>query len=391
MSKIALTPNATGTGVFTIASPATNTDRTLTLPDEAGSIVVNTATGIDVTGNVELSANNSLILNSTSTAHTNRINWDYDGTTYAHIGRENSTGAMQFTVQSAERCRIDSSGNLLVGHTSRDFPVDNGGAGVTLRPTGVMLIGGTGTSIYANREDSDGEIVQFRKDGAPVGSIARASNAFQVIAPAVSGTYNMLQLGASAQNQNTYYLQWDAHNGGFYSFNDNTHDLGKPSNRWDNIYATNGTIQTSDRNEKQDIEVLSDAETRVAVACKGLIRKFRFIDAVEAKGDDARIHFGIIAQDLQDAFAAEGLDASRYAMFCSDTWWETQTDVPAVEAIAEVLDEEGNVVTEAVEAKEAYIRTDHYDTLEEAPEGATERTRLGVRYPELLAFIIGAL
>ena len=27
------------------------------------------------------------------------------------------------------------------------------------------------------------------------------------------------------------------------------------------------------------------------------------------KGDDARIHFGIIAQDLQDAFKAEGLDA----------------------------------------------------------------------------------
>ena len=39
MSKIALTPNATGTGTFTISSPATNTDRTLTLPDEAGTII----------------------------------------------------------------------------------------------------------------------------------------------------------------------------------------------------------------------------------------------------------------------------------------------------------------------------------------------------------------
>jgi hypothetical protein len=38
MSKIALTPNATGTGVFTISSPATNTDRSLTLPDEAGTV-----------------------------------------------------------------------------------------------------------------------------------------------------------------------------------------------------------------------------------------------------------------------------------------------------------------------------------------------------------------
>jgi hypothetical protein len=39
MSKIALTPNASGTGVFTISSPATNTDRTLVLPDEAGTVL----------------------------------------------------------------------------------------------------------------------------------------------------------------------------------------------------------------------------------------------------------------------------------------------------------------------------------------------------------------
>ena len=63
-----------------------------------------------------------------------------------------------------------------------------------------------------------------------------------------------------------------------------------------------------------------------------------------------------------------------------DTWWETQTEVPAVEAVeAEdaVYDEDGNLVTEAVEAVEAedaYTRTDIYETADEAPEGATERT-----------------
>ena len=56
-----------------------------------------------------------------------------------------------------------------------------------------------------------------------------------------------------------------------------------------------------------------------------------------------------------------------------------------------MLDDDGNVVTEAVEAKDAYTRTDTYETQAEAPEGATDRTRLGVRYPELLAFIIGAM
>jgi hypothetical protein len=88
---------------------------------------------------------------------------------------------------------------------------------------------------------------------------------------------------------------------------DDTLDLGVASVRFDDIYATNGTIQTSDRNEKQDIEELSEAEQRVAVAAKGLLRKFRWKSKVEEKGDDARIHFGIIAQDLQAAFEAEGL------------------------------------------------------------------------------------
>jgi len=39
MSKIALTPNASGTGTLTIAAPNTSTDRTLTLPDETGTVL----------------------------------------------------------------------------------------------------------------------------------------------------------------------------------------------------------------------------------------------------------------------------------------------------------------------------------------------------------------
>jgi len=130
------------------------------------------------------------------------------------------------------------------------------------------------------------------------------------------------------------------------SNSDNLVDLGNSSARFDDIYATNATIQTSDRNEKQDIAELSAAETRVAVACKGLLRKFRWKSSVEEKGDAARTHFGIIAQDLQAAFEAEGLDAGNYAMFISTTWTN---------------------------------------------EDGEEQTRLGVRYSELLAFIIGGI
>jgi hypothetical protein len=282
---------------------------------------------------------------------------------------------------------LDASGNLLVGKATSNAISDDG---VQLSESGQIIATNTlatansGQVAIFNRKSTDGPILDLRKDGTTVGIVGAVGGSTYV-----SGSTNGVRfLGARVQPCNTSG-----------SLVDNVMDLGFTTSRWDDIYATNGTIQTSDRNEKQDIAELTDAEQRVAVAAKGLMRKFRWRDAVAEKGDEARTHFGIIAQDLQAAFAAEGLDASDYAMFISTTWWEHDVEVPAVEAVAEVTetttDEDGNevitVVTKAVEAVDAYTRTDTYDTQEEAPEGATERTRLGVRYSELLAFIIGAL
>ena len=185
------------------------------------------------------------------------VNWYYDGTNYRYrnTGHASSmyhdqgetvfqrvpSGSAGSTFGWVESARLDTSGNLLVGgHTSAFSPIANGGSGVTATASGQLFAGHAGPPLYVNREDSDGDIAVFRKDGTKVGSIARASNAFQVIASAVSGTYNMLQLGATAQNQQTYYLQWDAHNGAFYSLNDNAHDLGTSSNRWQDLYLSGG-------------------------------------------------------------------------------------------------------------------------------------------------------
>ena len=96
--------------------------------------------------------------------------------------------------------------------------------------------------------------------------------------------------------------------------------------------------------------------------------KFKWKSKVTAKGDDARTHTGVVAQQVQTAMSDAGLDASKYAFWCSDTWWE---------ADEKYTDDDGKEQT----------RTNIFDTKDEAPEGATERTRMGVRYPELLAFI----
>ena len=252
----------------------------------------------------------------------------------ARIG--GSSGKLNFLVGSttASRMTIDSSGNVLVG-TSNVYPADNNVAGHSLTAVGQLQSSVSGYAPFvANRKTSDGDIVILKKDGTAVGSIGTIVGRLFIGNDDVFLTFQ----GASDR----IYPANSAGGG-----RDNAIDLGASGARFKDIYATNGTIQTSDRNEKQDIAELSDAEQRVAVACKGLLRKFRWKDSVAEKGDEARTHFGIIAQDLQAAFAAEGLDAGDYAMFISTTWTDEETN--------------------------------------------EEKTRMGVRYSELLAFIIAAI
>lgn len=50
MSKVAITGNTSGTGVFTVASPNSNVDRVLTLPDESGTVLTTATPGVPVNG-----------------------------------------------------------------------------------------------------------------------------------------------------------------------------------------------------------------------------------------------------------------------------------------------------------------------------------------------------
>lgn len=80
MSSIKLESNASGTGIFTIASPNSNTNRTLTLPDATGTVQVSGAAISGTTGSFsgDLSFNSGY--GSAAVAYGCRAWVNFDGT-----------------------------------------------------------------------------------------------------------------------------------------------------------------------------------------------------------------------------------------------------------------------------------------------------------------------
>ena len=104
----------------------------------------------------------------------------------------------------------------------------------------------------------------------------------------------------------------------FRPTHDNVVKCGNATYRWSEVFAGNGTINTSDEREKQQIAAIDEAVLR-AWANVNFVQ-YKWNDAVELKGDGASWHFGLIALQVNEAFEAEGLDAFEYGLLCYDEW-----------------------------------------------------------------------
>ena len=155
----------------------------------------------------------------------------------------------------------------------------------------------------------------------------------------------------------------------FSPYSNNNLNLGNATHLWKEIFAGNATINTSDERLKQDIE---DIDERVFRAWEKVdFKQFRFKNAVNEKGENARIHFGLIAQQVKEAFESEGLDGFKYGLLCYDEWEDEFEENEITDKEAE-YDEAGNLIAPA----ETHI---------ERVQTQTAGNAYGIRYGEALA------
>jgi hypothetical protein len=201
-------------------------------------------------------------------------------------------------------------------------------------------------------------------DGTDPGDLSNFANINAYGGAAAYADLNVIQAGGTATDGHVIP--------GF----DNRSDLGNASYKWRDVYCNEGAFNNSDEVLKQNILELTTAEMNAAKRISKLFRTYKWKESVVEKGDDARIHTGAIAQQIQAAMSAEGLDAANYGFFGKNEWYEDSEgthlpiDVPTRQDDSVDPDTNpglgGNIVV---------------------PAGFNKITRYSVRYTELLAFI----
>jgi len=99
---------------------------------------------------------------------------------------------------------------------------------------------------------------------------------------------------------------------------DNTMYLGMSYARWKEVYAAIGTINTSDEREKTEIKPITDEVLKAW-------EKVNYVSYRWKENTDI-INFGVIAQQVVEAFKSEGLNALDYGIVVYDEWDDIHND-----------------------------------------------------------------
>ena len=250
-----------------------------------GTIKVDTVTGLADPNKVSLSSGATLQVDEI-------VNVSGDKDSGINLATNDN---IKFNIAGDQKAMIDSSGLFRIGNTSGTL-FDSASATGIVASTSLQVSTSGSTSVFFNRLSSDGQVVGIYKDGSNVGSISAKDGD---IAVGTGDTGLRFTDGSDAITP---------HNISANSGRHNLIDLGTSGASFDDIFATNTTIQSSDANKKNTI---TDSDLGLD-----------FINRLSPKSyifnDRTRVHYGLIAQDVETVLSDIKKPTSKFAGFVKD-------------------------------------------------------------------------
>jgi hypothetical protein len=246
---------------------------------------------------------------------------------------------------------LDLQGNAVITgqYKGQFFNISEPGAGDVSIAFGTNA-GSTATWVPNDQTVIGGSSLSGAVRFSNVGSGSRGGEFVALQSDAVSAVQNIIQMSGTVGGGTGYRLSVADATGSFAVMDrnligpntDNVASAGGAGQRYTEVWAVNGTIQVSDERQKEQIEPIDERVIRAW----GNVQfcQYKFKDAVAKKGNAARTHIGVIAQQVKAAFEAEGLDPFAYGLLCYDEW---QAQPELVDEWDAKYDEEGNLIREA--------------------------------------------
>jgi hypothetical protein len=271
--------------------------------------VANTGVGVDTNRSVTSGDNNTAV--GVQSAYQNQTGDDNTSVgVFALRGGSSSLPiglSCSYNTAMGVRAQYEGTGsyNSAFGHE----------AGYTITGNYNTSIGaGAGTKTTAG----DYNVFVGYGAGANASQALLASSSIAIGDGAYTTGSNAVAIGSGVSSPANVFTVCNATHTFFRPSTDNVTALGGPANRWSVVYSATGTINTSDERQKQQTKPIDASALRAWAKVEYV--QFKFNDAVKTKGDGARWHFGLIAQQVKEAFESEGLDAFEYGVLCHDKW-----------------------------------------------------------------------